>query len=564
MAEPRRMSTRFRGEPPPKKRALTPSPPPPLEKPVKHTPKPVEPVEDGLPMKLREGQAMPTLSEPQDENLPDKDFQSISGSGVLAAAIEHSRQKWMNDGIFDRYWTKPSKKKSMESTPQPEKSTMSRLGTCSLVIEPHAFEITLYGVKENTVPYQLPVAPPPPQTYSQYNPYSHNGNYVTPYGPPFTGTSTSDQRLSPHPQAQQSLPPFKEGFANLDARSPPPLNQFPIPNSTPTPTSRRPSTSSKGSHESKTREAPSADPVIQMLATRAASDPRLKSLMKIVAAGNASPEQLAEFQSHIDELNALLKSPQTPNPLSQANNLPKPPPGANASPPPSTDNMSPSNGVSVATSQQQQTLSAPQPPQMPIKTEPTTQHLPNPLPLPQFPPMRTHPPPPRPKADMQSIVFDFNGIGDRFTFPRQSILEYLPGDLQVLVSFLIIRRGSTTTATSTATKGASSKHYKGSQNYYQPVTMRLSATNARMLENLRKVVASPEEVRKYMEGIFDRMQPAEVVYLPLRLPRGKDAGGEGEEGGKVAATAKRKAVEVDRSLVRPFYEPPSSMMPLTA
>jgi len=43
------------------------------------------------------------------------------------------------------------------------------------------------------------------------------------------------------------------------------------------------------------------DPVISKLAARASTDPELKSLMKEVATGNASQEQLRIFQRHIDE-----------------------------------------------------------------------------------------------------------------------------------------------------------------------------------------------------------------------------------------------------------------------
>ena len=43
-----------------------------------------------------------------------------------------------------------------------------------------------------------------------------------------------------------------------------------------------------------------------MLATRASSDPELKSLMKEVATGNATQEQLKVFQGHIDELTKVI------------------------------------------------------------------------------------------------------------------------------------------------------------------------------------------------------------------------------------------------------------------
>jgi hypothetical protein len=44
-----------------------------------------------------------------------------------------------------------------------------------------------------------------------------------------------------------------------------------------------------------------------MLAARAASDPQLKELMKVVATSKASPEQLKEFQVHIDEFNEVVR-----------------------------------------------------------------------------------------------------------------------------------------------------------------------------------------------------------------------------------------------------------------
>ncbi|KAJ6161399.1 hypothetical protein N7470_004795 [Penicillium chermesinum] len=45
-----------------------------------------------------------------------------------------------------------------------------------------------------------------------------------------------------------------------------------------------------------------------MLATRAAADPELKALMRVVASSQASQEQLRAFQAHIDELNAIIKA----------------------------------------------------------------------------------------------------------------------------------------------------------------------------------------------------------------------------------------------------------------
>ena len=536
MTEPRRISTRYRGEPPPKKRAVTPTPPPAPATHPKPIPIPAEPIEEGLPVKLREGQPLPTLTQPQDTDISTKAFQAISESGVLAAAIERSRQKWMVDGVFDRYWSKPSKKKGTGEALQPAKESMTRLGSCSMIIEPHAFDITLYTVKDMSMSYQYPAFPPAPQpSYSQYSPYPQSTPYPSSYGAPFTGSSVPDQHSHPSNSAQTSLPTFREGFGRLDSQGPPPIYHPQTPTPAPAPESRRMSKSSSSSHEGRLKEGVSSDPVIQMLATRAASDPRLKSLMKIVAAGNASPEQLKEFQAHIDELNTLLKSPQSPT--HQRRNE-----SGGQYPAPSSE-ASRTQAPSMTAGSQQGTTSAPVPTPSqtavaPIKTEPLPSLF-SPVP----PPVKARHP--SNKSDIQSIVFDFNGTGDRFSFPRFSILDYLPGGMQVIVSFLIIRRGNL----------SASLKYKDTKSYYQPVTLRLNSHHPRLLEPLARVVASPDEVRKYMDSIFDKMNRADEVYLPMRLPRAKEEG---------QVESKDAVVQTDISLVKPFYEPPNSMMPWPA
>ena len=70
----KRMSTRNRGEPPLKKRALTPLPPKPPTAPSK----PADIKEEGLPAKLIDGRPLPTVPEPQDVSLSSQAFQTIS------------------------------------------------------------------------------------------------------------------------------------------------------------------------------------------------------------------------------------------------------------------------------------------------------------------------------------------------------------------------------------------------------------------------------------------------------------------------------------------------------
>jgi hypothetical protein len=243
-----------------------------------------------------------------------------------------------------------------------------------------------------------------------------------------------------------------------------------------------------------------SDPVIQMLAERAATDQELKGLMRIVADGKASPEQLKQFQSHIDELTKVLnaRSREEKARTTTAAGATPPSTASPAQHTPAPNNARPSP--------------APLSGARPAHPSPLTNghHA---QPQPQA--LRSKGPLPPSKPDISAVVFEFNGgSGDRFLFPKYSILEYLPGG-QVIASFLIVRKGS----------AADSKKYDPALDYYQPMTIRLYTHQGRQLESLAKVVAPPDEVRKYMDDIMDNMTRAEYVLLAMRLPKeGKESG----------------------------------------
>ena len=409
-----------------------------------------------------------------------------------------------------------------------------------MIIEPHDFEITLYTVKDNPMVYAPPQ--PPPLSSPQYNPIATAGtyppyNYNTPPAPPkYQGQQG--------PSSKTSLPPFREGFAQFGSQGPPPFNHTPLPASghvTPKPPSlsKARSTGQQGGSQDQSSE-PKQDPVIQMLATRAASDHGLKTLMKAVASGQASQTQLKDFQDHIDELNTILKS--QPNPSESLQDDKRPPP-----PPRGGQEYTSRVVVSSSTPDSPWTQIPPVAPYLnphalipPIKTEPSskTQTLIAP-PASSKSTYTVH------KPEINSIVFDFGGTGDRFSIPRFSILEYLYGGTQVIVSFLIIRRGNT----------AKAGKYKDTKSYYQPVTMRLSTPHPRVLQPLAKIVAPPDEVRRYMDSVFDKMSPAETVFLATRLPRAQDA--EGPQKSELIPQS-------DPQVVQSVYSPPNSIMPLAA
>ncbi len=414
---------------------------------------------------------------------------------------------------------------------------MTRLGVCSMIIEPHVFEATLYVVKEPH-PVFAPVHSHA-QTSApdmQYSSFSH----VAIYPPAPRGISAVDHphnNILPNSNLPQpKLAPFQDDF---EFREPHSYNKSSaVPHS---------SSMSHGSHSMISRnntrdetvhvqeDKSSSDPVIQMLATRAASNPNLKALMKVVASGEATPAELKEFQNHIDDLNRTLK---------MRNRFSQDPRG------PSLSSIPP---FGEKASMKQSRTSPPQLNNTGFVPSVHATHIP---PIPAGGPFKQEPLPPifapysQPvkskssasyKSEIVGVVFDIGGVGDRYSFPRLSILEYYPGGTQVVVSFLIIRKGSE----------AASKGYKDNVSYYQPVTMRLSSLQPRILEPLARIVAPPDEVRKYMDSVFEKMTQADNVFLATRLPRTSQSVTEKEE----------FSAPLEPNLVQTSYSPPHTLMP---
>ncbi|KAI5804509.1 hypothetical protein EDC01DRAFT_643737 [Geopyxis carbonaria] len=246
------------------------------------------------------------------------------------------------------------------------------------------------------------------------------------------------------------------------------------------------------------------DPVIQMLAMKAATDQNLKQLMRIVASGRATKEQLQEFQGHID----ILTSESNLNNQQSQGPPPPPPPGQ---PPP---------GQMYHHSQQ--------PPPHQMMPHPMYQQPPHPQqmyqqPHPQYqqypqhgqqrPAQYQQPPPPKPRAFPQAPKQEVVGVllefvdnyshGDRFLFPKHAILEYLDGGTTLRASFIVTQKLS---------EGSTDE-------YYQPTTVIFKASTAKTLETFGKVVADPETTRTHMKEVMSKMKRAEDTFLVYRLRR---------------------------------------------
>jgi hypothetical protein len=363
---------------------------------------------------LAEGQALPTLPAPQSLELSPHEYQDIQQSGVLSASLQRSRAVWIsgvNFRLFHAFFTPPKK---VADRTEEDKQNINRqkeivknfplVGEAQLVIEPHTFPIRLYGPKE--LPRQLPKKQ---TTYGQWpshaqqSPYQYNSPSAAPY-------------QTPQPRPAQPKPP-----------PPPPKAPQPAPQA---------------------RQAPAPDPVIHMLAQRAGQDPELKAVMKIVAAGQASKEQLEFFQGHINELTSILekqkaaaKPPPPPPPAPKPVVAPPPPqPVAPAQPQQPIQQHPVAKPFAPAIPQAHQPQMAPvQPHHAPYPT--THSHgynQPQQYQQPQYAPVREPP-----RTSYRPLVFEFvEGNGDKFYFPSYSFMEWLNASQGIKFSFLITKMKS--------------------------------------------------------------------------------------------------------------------------
>lgn len=618
---------------PPDNRSATPvaAPPPPSEEPAAPPPQP-------LPKSVQQGEPLPVVDEPQPDSLPNKEYQTIQESAVLGESLQRSRQKWISEGIFEKYWTKPTKRKGVviEEPNNPPKDSMSKLGPVTVTVEPHVFDAVMYAVKDPKPPAPLPphrpviqygppngimpppsmstptpTAPPTPRTAGAQSPAPPPAGTTTTTqpaaqqdserpasaaeprtsepaatpaaqqdAPPTTAPSTTQPAplpatASPNPQAPPSQPSFP-------SRPPPPPSAMPAANGAPAPAGHPPGT----------------DPIIAMLAHKATEDENLRDLMKRVAQGRAPKEELERFQAIIDqitaetkrqgsvqgpsahrlivngrtvryfadEVRAILDIVLTTNPRQTSADL-RPPAKSDplvvdlvkaALDEPETRDIvrriaedrpqfadatdlklildKLKQRLAAGSKEQPETANSSQGPASGTSTSAKTNGQPNgtgagTAAAPQQA-LRSKGPPPASKPEISAVVFEFaNGTGDRYLFPKFSILETVPGPngVHLMASFLIVRKGSTS-------------EYGGDPtlDYYQPVTVRLQSTSPKILDHLNRVVAPQEEVKRYMNDIMDTMTRAEYVLLAMRLPRDtskdeKDGSSEKDPPGKASS-----------------------------
>ena len=580
-------------------------------------------VEEVLPTKISEGQPLPTIRAKQGDDLI-KDYQSIAESAVLMVSIHQSRTKWLVDEMFTKYWTKPSKKKGTPEASNPDIKSMSKLGPCTMVIEPQSFEVMMYTVKDPNAPAVQYRAPPPPVYYPPptYQPQPTYVNHPTP-GPPM---HTRPPYTVQTPQMKQD--PGRNYSTPIPSPAQQPRHSAPgnIPkqsNGTPGGPARSVSASPQQKPASASNAESEKNPVIQKLATAAASDPELKALMQVVASSMATPEQLRTFQRHLDRLNEQIAQENAAAQRAKAVSILNQS-GPSSAPPPPTTSVVPPAPVPIKRDPDGPALATPAPPPaLPQANSTPTVPSPRPIPQPHMapppsmmtpPPPRAHlpkgasvgapvygapyasyPPPPPPQPIVKHIVFENlspissiqSSNPDRYLFPEYAVLDFSPDPrgTVILVSFFVIRKGSQIIASLTngETTEVEKTFYKPDEEYYQPVTMRLIASNPKVLETIARAAKPLKAVQEWMDNVIKTKQKAERCFLPLRLPResATEDGILSETGGnavthtsqsnkeeeKTTALASptengvQDMIEVDDEL-RDVYEQPNSLVPL--
>ncbi|KAH9825638.1 hypothetical protein Tdes44962_MAKER04080 [Teratosphaeria destructans] len=443
------------------------------QSPIVSTPFSIERRLSRAPLKVIDGRPLPTTPVPQSTNLSDAQYQSIAASAVLQASFVRSQAKWTHEGLFERYWVKPETGKNAKPPPpnNPDPKWQKVKGECRIRIEPHIFQCTMY-VEEK--PMTCPPRPPK--------------QYMAPAGQGLYGQQYRAQQYTPQQPYQQN-------------RTHTPIAQAGQSRNLPTPGVSRTTTPTRAPQPSPQDKKPGPDPVISKLAARASSDPELKSLMKEVATGNASQDQLKVFQRHIDELQQQIKQEKEAEAKAKA----------------SEDVIQYDGPADFKPNQQnhvtgQQYTPQPQAQQRPA-TQPYTPTQRQPVAPAPYQPPQAQKWIPEPAPARHAVILAFNtpgAIEDRFLFPQYSILESLSKN-HLLASFLVTRKGR---------HAADTGGLDPVKEYWQPVTLMLEVKFGleELPEFVKKWVKPADEVRKHMEAVMARSERAPESHLMMRLP----------------------------------------------
>ncbi|KAK9322350.1 hypothetical protein V1517DRAFT_323530 [Lipomyces orientalis] len=306
--------------------------------------------QDELPFSLRRVSGLLVHEQPTNYSLLD-DPVGFDKTEALAVSLQRSRRTWLTGCMFEKFWTRPQRGRKLADGQYNARDKMAKLCECKAQIGPHFFELRLFTVKveSSTKDHVSTMAMPATSKDSNTNATTScssmsSGTLVAVPGelpamksfsikaPITDAPTTSQKQIGPAPieslatssqateqetgtlaqrhtssmetqplastESEQCSTPGQT--TQLDSNTAPPLSQ-PMQPSPQDPVTIQQSTSKPEPSKCSPKPPPKHpnEELIDRLHALARQDPQFGDLMKSVASGKASADEVRRFQVYI-------------------------------------------------------------------------------------------------------------------------------------------------------------------------------------------------------------------------------------------------------------------------
>ncbi|KAK9496114.1 hypothetical protein V1508DRAFT_458840 [Lipomyces doorenjongii] len=447
---------------------------------------------------------------------------------ALAASLQRSRRTWLTGCMFEKFWTRPQRGRKLAEGQYNARDKMAKLCECKAEIGPHVFELRLFTVKDEIFPKdQVSTVTQPTHsedfsaTMSQSNTSSenmatvqngiHSMKTASIKGPLTAAPIVSQIESSPKDavaissktterdtdppvtttESEQNTPvgkgePYKTPAQQVTQPIEPPPHD-PVTIQQPPSTSEPPKTSPKPPSKHPNEE------LIDRLHALARQDPQFGELMKSVASGKASADEVRRFQVYIAQSRQVERaagshsSPSTSVPYFQT----------------SKDKPTNNSGTSVK-----------------LKSDMKKKE--------------------RELLRDQTLVFEFKeNPTDRFLFPKESLVKLFPNGTVSATILLLAEEIVDTPANVEATPRPDKKETKKKKSeepaetdipsrqrdpkYYTPLNITFYGIPRKLQDVFIRAVHPRDEVMKYLQEMSTKLKRTKDWWVYYRV-NATDAG----------------------------------------
>ncbi|KAK9471522.1 uncharacterized protein V1510DRAFT_367890, partial [Dipodascopsis tothii] len=216
-------------------------------------------------------------------------------SETISVSMERSRRSWLTGVMFQKFWTRPQRGRKLVEGQYNARDKMAKFCDCKSRIGPHFFDIRLFLVKDAPVMKSDSDGPdanvPRPVSHddSVGNDISSDRDAViTKHQPSLTGTSKSSSVADSD----------AEDKAQAGTPAPSVIENAQVKAATAIPSSGLPMTAAQ-STDSKPAINKDNKLLIGKLQSLAKQDTKLGLLMKTIASGKGTQDEIAQFQKYI-------------------------------------------------------------------------------------------------------------------------------------------------------------------------------------------------------------------------------------------------------------------------